>query len=147
MEYIPVPSLGTFTTRCFPGGDPQNFVGHSHRPFHPQLLFLGRVDQVGADLFQRPHVAGSQRDPDAMDQGYFLSGFLGVEFFGCLKFNALNSNKLSGSGLRTIFAYILVEMVAKNYFTSAEPESTQTLHSSIHSKRTSTRKANLRLTF
>lgn len=44
-------------------------------------------------------------------------------------------------GLRTIFAYILVEMVVKNYFTSAEPESTRrftsqhSLEKNVHAER------------
>lgn len=55
----PVPSLGTFTTRCFTGGDPQDFGWHTYGTFHAQFLFLGGIDQVGTYLFQRTYIARS----------------------------------------------------------------------------------------
>merc|ERR1719378_1507612 len=63
----PVPGLGTLTARGLPGGDPQGLSGHPHWALDLQLLLLGSLDQVGADLLQALDGAGSQGDPDPVD--------------------------------------------------------------------------------
>merc|ERR1719211_373948 len=50
----PVPGLGTLAARGLPGVD-------------LQLLLLGSLDQVSADLLQALDGAGSQGDPDPVD--------------------------------------------------------------------------------
>merc|ERR1711872_65125 len=75
-----IPSLGSFTTRRFTRGDPQRFGRHSHRPLNLQILILGALDQIGADLFETLDVPGRERDSDAMDGG-LLAG-TGLSSFG-----------------------------------------------------------------
>ena len=62
-----VPGLGTLTARGLPGGDPQGLGGHPHGALDLQLLLLGSLDQVGADLLQALDSAGGQGDPDPVD--------------------------------------------------------------------------------
>merc|ERR1712111_177642 len=54
----PVPGLGTLTARGLPGGDPQGLGGHPHWALDLELLLLGSLDQVGADLLQALDGAG-----------------------------------------------------------------------------------------
>merc|ERR1719295_1191021 len=63
----PVPGLGTLTARGLPGGDPQGLGGHPHWALDLQLLLLGSLDQVGADLLQTLDGAGGEGDPDPVD--------------------------------------------------------------------------------
>merc|ERR1719385_75364 len=63
----PVPSLGALTARGLPGGDPQGLSGHPHWALDFQLLLLGSLDQVGADLLQALDGAGGEGDPDPVD--------------------------------------------------------------------------------
>merc|ERR1711868_96214 len=63
----PVPGLGTLTARGLPGGDPQGLSGHPHWALDLQLLLLGSLDQVGADLLQALDRPGGQGDPDPVD--------------------------------------------------------------------------------
>merc|ERR1711863_77969 len=62
-----IPGLGTLTARSLTGGDPQGLGGHPHGALDLQLLLLGTLDQVGADLLQTLDGAGSQGDPDPVD--------------------------------------------------------------------------------
>jgi len=63
----PVPGLGALTAGGLPGGDLQALGGHPDGPLDLQLLLLGALDQVGADLLQALDGAGGQGDPDAVD--------------------------------------------------------------------------------
>ena len=63
----PVPGLGTLTARGLPGGDPQGLGGHPHWALDLQLLLLGSLDQVGADLLQTLDGTRGQGDPDPVD--------------------------------------------------------------------------------
>ena len=70
-----VPGLGTLTARGLPGGDPQGLGGHPNGPLHLQLLVLGSLDQVTADLLQRLDITGGQSDPDTVDWSILLHTF------------------------------------------------------------------------
>merc|ERR1711872_532218 len=69
----PVPGLGALTARGFPRGDPKGLGGHADGALHLQLLLLGTLDQVGADLLQGLDGPRGEGDPDAVDHG-LLSG-------------------------------------------------------------------------
>ena len=73
-----IPSLGTFTARSFTGGDPQGLGGHPHGSLHLQLLVLGSLDQVAADLLQGLNIAGGQSDPDAMNRCVLLNSSFAI---------------------------------------------------------------------
>ena len=70
-----VPGLTTLSARSLTGGDPEGLGGHPHGSLHLQLLVLGPLDQVTADLLQRLHIAGGQRDPDTVDWSVLLNTF------------------------------------------------------------------------
>merc|ERR1712029_501493 len=63
----PVPGLGALTTRGLPGGDPQGLGGHPHGALDLELLLLGSLDKVGADLLQALDGTGGEGDPDPVD--------------------------------------------------------------------------------
>jgi hypothetical protein len=68
-----IPSVGTFTGRGLTSGNTQALGGHTDRTRNMQLLVDGTLLQVGTDLLEVLHVAASQRDTDAVDDG-ILSG-------------------------------------------------------------------------
>ena len=70
-----VPGLTTLSARSLTGGNPQGLSGHPDGSLHLQLLVLGSLDQVTADLLQRLHVTGSQSDPDTVDGSVLLNTF------------------------------------------------------------------------
>ena len=64
---IRIPRLTPLTTWCFPCRDLQAFRRQPHRALDAQILGLGAINQLLADLFQRLHFAGSQGDADFVD--------------------------------------------------------------------------------
>jgi len=89
---VHVPGLGTLTTRSLAGGDLEVLGRETDGALDAQLLALGALDQLGADLLERGDLAGSQGDADLVDLGRIvLLGLLGVVrhgrdgvFLGCL---------------------------------------------------------------
>ena len=69
-----IPGLGTFTTRGLTGGDPQGLGGHPDGSLNFEVLILGSLDEVSADLFEALHVPGGQGDPDTVNWAFFGSG-------------------------------------------------------------------------
>ena len=70
-----VPGLTTLSARSLTGGDSQGLGGHPDGSLHLQLLVLGPLDQVTADLLQRLDITGGQRDPDTVDWSILLHTF------------------------------------------------------------------------
>ena len=70
----PVPGLGTLSTRGLPGGDPQGLGGHPDGALGLEVLLLGALDEVVADLLEGLDVAGGEGDPDAVDRGLLGHG-------------------------------------------------------------------------
>merc|ERR1711978_853898 len=68
-----VPGLTTLSTRSLTGGDPQGLGGHPDGSLHLQLLVLGSLDEVAADLLQGLDITGGQSDPDAMNRCVLLN--------------------------------------------------------------------------
>ena len=64
-----IPGLGSLSARSLPGGDAQGLGGHAHGTLGLEVLVLGALDQVVADLLQALHVQGGERDADAVDRG------------------------------------------------------------------------------
>lgn len=62
-----VPSLGTLTTRSLAGGDLEVLGWHADWALDAELLALSTLDELGADLLQRLHLARSQGDADLVD--------------------------------------------------------------------------------
>jgi len=73
-----VPGLATLSTGSLTGGDPQGLGGHPHGALHLQLLVLGSLDQVAADLLQGLNIAGGQSDPDAMNRCVLLNSSFAI---------------------------------------------------------------------
>jgi len=62
-----VPGLGTLTARSLTGGDLQDLGGESDGAFDSQLLVLGTVDEVVAELLQVADVRRGKSDPNLVD--------------------------------------------------------------------------------
>jgi len=69
LEFVTVPSLGTFTTRRLTSSDFEDFGRETHRTLDAQLLVLGTVDEIGREFFQVLDVAARQRDANLVDLG------------------------------------------------------------------------------
>ena len=63
----PVPGLGALAARGLPGGDLQGLGGHPDGSLDLEVLLLGALDQVGADLLQALDGAGGQGDANAVN--------------------------------------------------------------------------------
>lgn len=61
---VAVPGLGTLTTRGLAGGDLEGLGGQTDGSLDAQVLALGALDQLGADLLEGLDLAGGQGDPD-----------------------------------------------------------------------------------
>ena len=74
-----VPSLGTLTARSLTGGDLQVLGGQADGALDAELLVLGTVDELLADLLERLDVAGGEGDADLVDLGHLaLLDLLGI---------------------------------------------------------------------
>ena len=72
-----IPSLGTFTARCLPGGDAKGFSWHPDGSLDLQVLILGTFDEIGAHLLETLDIPGSQGDPNSVNWTFF-GGRLGI---------------------------------------------------------------------
>jgi len=76
---VHVPSLGTLTTRSLTGGDLEVLGGQTDWALDAQLLGLGTLDELAADLLEGGDLAGGEGDADLVDLGGIaLSSLLGV---------------------------------------------------------------------
>jgi hypothetical protein len=66
---VGVPGLGTLTVRCLTGGDLKDLGGETDGALDAELLVLGTVDELLADLLERLDVAGGEGDADLVDLG------------------------------------------------------------------------------
>lgn len=64
-----VPGLGTLTTGRLSGGVRKNLGGETNRTLDAELLVLGAVHKVRADLLKVLDVAGGEGDADLVDLG------------------------------------------------------------------------------
>jgi len=64
-----IPGLGTLTARRLAGGDLQVLGGQADGALNAELLVLGAVDELLADLLERLDVAGGEGDADLVDLG------------------------------------------------------------------------------
>ena len=64
-----VPGLGTLTVGGLTGGDLQVLGGQADGALDAELLVLGTVDELLADLLERLDVAGGEGDADLVDLG------------------------------------------------------------------------------
>lgn len=53
-----IPGLGTLTVRCLTGGDLEDLGGQTNGALDAEVLGLGTVDELGADLLEGLDVAG-----------------------------------------------------------------------------------------
>lgn len=61
---VAVPGLGTLTTGGLAGGDLEGLGGQTDGALDAQVLALGALDQLGADLLEGLDLAGGQGDAD-----------------------------------------------------------------------------------
>jgi hypothetical protein len=61
--------LRTFTTRGLTGGDTEDLGGETDGTLNLELLVLGSVDELGANLLEVGNVTGSQSDTNTVDFG------------------------------------------------------------------------------
>lgn len=61
---VAVPGLGTLTARGLAGGDLEGLGGQADGALDAQVLALGALDQLGADLLEGLDLAGGQGDAD-----------------------------------------------------------------------------------
>ena len=66
---VGVPGLGTLTVRGLTGGDLKDLGGETDGALNAELLVLGTVDELLADLLERLDVAGGEGDADLVDLG------------------------------------------------------------------------------
>ena len=62
-----IPGLGTVTARRLTGGDTENLGGETNGSLDTEVLVLGTLDQIRADLLEVLDVAGGQGDTDAVN--------------------------------------------------------------------------------
>jgi hypothetical protein len=65
-----IPGLGTFTIGCLSGRDPQVLGWETNGSLDAEILGLGTIEELNADLFEGLDVARGQSDADLVD---FLS--------------------------------------------------------------------------
>lgn len=61
---VAVPGLGTLTARSLAGGDLEGLGGQADGALDAQVLALGALDDLGADLLEDVDLAGGQGDTD-----------------------------------------------------------------------------------
>lgn len=64
-----VPGLGTLTVGGLTGGDLEDLGGETDGALDAELLVLGTVDELLADLLEALDVAGGEGDADLVDLG------------------------------------------------------------------------------
>lgn len=76
---VHVPGLGALTARGLAGGDLQVLGGHADGALDAEVLGLGAVDELLADLLEGGDLSGGEGDADLVDLGLLaLLGLLGV---------------------------------------------------------------------
>jgi len=74
-----IPGLGTFTTGCLSGGDLQGLGRETDWALDTELLALGTLDELLADLLEGLDFAGGQGDADLVS---FLRIFRSADILG-----------------------------------------------------------------
>ena len=64
---VQVPGLGTLTVRRLTGGNLQVLGGKANRALDTEVLGLGALNELGADLLERVDLAGGEGDSDLVD--------------------------------------------------------------------------------
>lgn len=76
---VGVPGLGALTARGLAGGDLQVLGGHADGALDAEVLGLGAVDELLADLLEGRDLAGGEGDADLVDLGHLaLLDLLGI---------------------------------------------------------------------
>lgn len=61
---VEIPSLGTLTARSLTGGDLEVLGGQTNGALNGEVLALGTLEELGADLLEGGDLAAGQGDPD-----------------------------------------------------------------------------------
>lgn len=76
---VHVPGLGALTARGLAGRDLQVLGGHADGALDAEVLGLGAVDELLADLLEGSDLAGGEGDADLVDLGHLaLLDLLGI---------------------------------------------------------------------
>lgn len=73
---IHVPGLGALTTRSLAGGDLEVLGGKADGALDAEVLGLGALDELGADLLEGGDLAGGEGDADLVDLLLVGSGWV-----------------------------------------------------------------------
>lgn len=82
-----IPSLTTFTTRCFTCGDTKNLGWPTDWSLDTKLLLLSTRNQVSAHFFQWTDIGWCQCDTDAVNGCRFRLWLFQIFSLSCLKWN------------------------------------------------------------
>lgn len=74
-QFVAIPGLGTLAARRLSGGDLEGLGGQADRTLDAEVLALGTLDELGADLFEGGHLARGEGDADLVRLGR-LAGVL-----------------------------------------------------------------------
>lgn len=72
-----VPGLGTLTTGGLAGGDLEGLGWETDGALDAEVLGLGTLNELGADLLESVYLAGGEGDTDAVD---FLENYASVRY-------------------------------------------------------------------
>lgn len=64
---VAVPGLGAFTARSLAGGNLEHLGGQADGTLDTQVLGLGALDELGADLLESGYLAGGEGDANSVD--------------------------------------------------------------------------------
>jgi hypothetical protein len=78
-----VPSLGTLTTRSLAGSDLEVLGREAHWALDAEVLALGTLDELGADLLEGRHLLGGKGDADLVDLLLKEKLLVGVDLCCC----------------------------------------------------------------
>lgn len=70
---VEIPGLGTLTARGLTGGDLEVLGGQTDGALDGQVLALGALDELGADLLESLDLAGGQGDTDLVGLLYNMN--------------------------------------------------------------------------
>lgn len=96
---VEIPSLGTLTARSLTGGDLEVLGGQTDGALDGEVLALGTLEELGADLLEGGDLAAGQGDPDLV--GLLYNGRkMNVLVYECSSLSSASLERRPGMGER-----------------------------------------------